>query len=46
MNLKGKMFYDLEGKSYYEGDWIDDEPFGWGIRRYPSGKPTITKINS
>ena len=31
------MLYDQAGKSYYEGDWINDEPFGWGIRRYSSG---------
>lgn len=34
---KGKMVYDAEGVSYYEGDWIDNKMFGWGVRRYPSG---------
>ena len=35
--LKGKMIYDREGLSYYEGDWINNKKFGYGIRRYPSG---------
>jgi hypothetical protein len=31
------MIYDTEGLSYYEGDWINNQKFGWGIRHYPSG---------
>jgi len=31
------MIYDAEGLSYYEGDWINNQKFGWGIRHYPSG---------
>lgn len=34
---KGKMIYDYRGLSYYEGDWINNKKFGWGIRHYPSG---------
>lgn len=35
------MIYDVEGKSYYEGDWVNDKPFGWGIRRFPSGNKLL-----
>jgi hypothetical protein len=31
------MLFEIDAKSYYEGDWINDRPFGWGIRRYASG---------
>ena len=31
------MIYDSEGISMYEGDWIDNRKFGWGVRHYPSG---------
>ena len=31
------MIYDKEGQSYYEGDWINNKKFGYGIRRYASG---------
>jgi hypothetical protein len=31
------MIYDEVGLSYYEGDWINNRKFGWGIRHYPSG---------
>lgn len=35
---KGKMIFDFEGKSFYEGDWINNKKFGWGIFHYASGK--------
>ena len=31
------MIYNEDGTSYYEGDWVDNRKFGWGIRHYPSG---------
>ncbi|WAR23968.1 RS10B-like protein [Mya arenaria] len=34
---KGRMDYDSEGKSYYEGDWVNNVRHGWGTRQYPSG---------
>ena len=34
---KGKMIYDDEGLTYYEGDWINNKKFGWGVRHYASG---------
>ena len=37
MEGQGKMIYDSEGISMYEGDWIDNRKFGWGVRHYPSG---------
>lgn len=35
------MIYNEEGTSYYEGDWVDNRKFGWGIRHYPSGLITM-----
>jgi hypothetical protein len=34
---KGKMVFNEEGTSFYEGDWLDNKKYGWGVRRYPSG---------
>lgn len=31
------MDYDCEGKSYYDGDWVNGIKHGWGTRQYPSG---------
>jgi hypothetical protein len=31
------MIYNEKGTSFYDGDWIDNKKFGWGIRNYPSG---------
>ena len=31
------MNYDVEGNSYYEGDWAKNIRHGWGTRRYASG---------
>lgn len=31
------MDYDSEGRSYYDGDWINNVKHGWGTRQYPSG---------
>ena len=35
--LQGRMDYDPEGKSYYDGDWVNGIKHGWGTRQYPSG---------
>ncbi len=32
------MVYDQGGLTFYEGDWIDNRKYGWGIRHYASGK--------
>lgn len=31
------MDYDSEGRSYYDGDWINNVKHGWGTRQYPTG---------
>lgn len=33
-NMQGKIVYDEEGMSYYEGDWKDHLRHGKGYRRY------------
>ena len=35
--FKGKMEYDSKGKSFYDGDWVNNVRHGWGTRQYPSG---------
>lgn len=35
--LQGRLEYDASGKSFYEGEWRDGIPHGWGFRQYPSG---------
>uniref|UniRef100_A0A8C3WEL5 Radial spoke head 10 homolog B n=1 Tax=Catagonus wagneri TaxID=51154 RepID=A0A8C3WEL5_9CETA len=34
---KGSIYYDQEGTSWYEGDWVQNVKKGWGIRCYKSG---------
>ncbi|XP_069425678.1 radial spoke head 10 homolog B isoform X2 [Ovis canadensis] len=34
---KGSIYYNQEGTSWYEGDWIYNIRKGWGIRCYKSG---------
>ncbi|OBS60615.1 hypothetical protein A6R68_08243, partial [Neotoma lepida] len=34
---KGSIYYNQEGTSWYEGDWVDNIKKGWGIRCYKSG---------
>nr|XP_023686995.1 radial spoke head 10 homolog B-like isoform X1 [Paramormyrops kingsleyae] len=34
---KGKIFYNQEMTSWYEGDWVNNTIDGWGVRRYLSG---------
>ncbi|XP_048223501.1 radial spoke head 10 homolog B [Perognathus longimembris pacificus] len=34
---KGTVYYNQEGTSWYEGDWVHNVKKGWGIRRYKSG---------
>ncbi|KAK1343586.1 hypothetical protein QTO34_016366 [Cnephaeus nilssonii] len=34
---KGSIYYNQEGTSCYEGDWVHNIKKGWGIRRYKSG---------
>lgn len=34
---QGRMDYDADGRSFYEGDWHDNLKHGWGIRQYESG---------
>ncbi len=36
-NWWGKTIYDEVDLSYYEGNWINNRKFGWGIRPYLSG---------
>ena len=31
---KGVMKYDLEDMSFYDGDWVDNNKCGYGVRRY------------
>lgn len=31
------MEYDSEGKSFYDGDWVNNVKHGWGTRQYPTG---------
>ncbi|XP_008071096.1 radial spoke head 10 homolog B2 [Carlito syrichta] len=34
---KGSIYYNQEGTSWYEGDWVHNIKKGWGIRCYKSG---------
>ncbi|XP_062944363.1 radial spoke head 10 homolog B [Cynocephalus volans] len=34
---KGSIYYNHEGTSWYEGDWVYNIKKGWGIRCYKSG---------
>ncbi|XP_015215792.2 radial spoke head 10 homolog B isoform X1 [Lepisosteus oculatus] len=34
---KGAIYYNAEGTSWYEGDWVDNVREGWGVRCYSSG---------
>nr|XP_045000261.1 radial spoke head 10 homolog B [Jaculus jaculus] len=34
---KGSIYYNQEGTSWYEGDWVKNIKQGWGIRCYKSG---------
>uniref|UniRef100_A0A8C6DSV4 Radial spoke head 10 homolog B2 n=1 Tax=Moschus moschiferus TaxID=68415 RepID=A0A8C6DSV4_MOSMO len=34
---KGSIYYNQEGTSWYEGDWMHNIRKGWGIRCYKSG---------
>uniref|UniRef100_A0A8C6S1Q6 Radial spoke head 10 homolog B (Chlamydomonas) n=1 Tax=Nannospalax galili TaxID=1026970 RepID=A0A8C6S1Q6_NANGA len=34
---KGSIYYNQEGTSWYEGDWVYNIKTGWGVRRYKSG---------
>ncbi|CAK6446376.1 unnamed protein product [Pipistrellus nathusii] len=34
---KGSIYYNEEGTSCYEGDWVHNIKKGWGIRHYKSG---------
>ncbi|XP_038395398.1 radial spoke head 10 homolog B isoform X5 [Canis lupus familiaris] len=34
---KGSIYYNQEGTSWYEGDWVHNIKNGWGIRCYKSG---------
>ncbi|XP_069838110.1 radial spoke head 10 homolog B isoform X2 [Dendropsophus ebraccatus] len=34
---KGSVYYNAEGTSWYEGDWIHNRKEGWGVQRFPSG---------
>ncbi|XP_045397266.1 radial spoke head 10 homolog B isoform X2 [Lemur catta] len=34
---KGSIYYNQEGTSWYEGDWVLNIRSGWGIRCYKSG---------
>src|SRR6218665_507127 len=34
---QGRIDYDSDGKSYYEGDWLDNVRHRGGPRCYPSG---------
>ncbi|XP_074867371.1 radial spoke head 10 homolog B [Carettochelys insculpta] len=34
---KGTIYYNCEGTSWYDGDWVNNIKEGWGIRCYKSG---------
>ena len=34
---QGRIQYDTEGHSFYEGDWVNNKRHGYGVRRYHSG---------
>ncbi|XP_069762241.1 radial spoke head 10 homolog B isoform X3 [Narcine bancroftii] len=34
---KGTIYYNEEGSSWYQGDWVNNVREGWGMRRYMSG---------
>ncbi|XP_075035766.1 radial spoke head 10 homolog B isoform X2 [Mixophyes fleayi] len=34
---KGTIFYNAEGTSWYEGEWIHKDKEGWGVQRFKSG---------
>uniref|UniRef100_A0A3P9NAH5 Radial spoke head 10 homolog B n=1 Tax=Poecilia reticulata TaxID=8081 RepID=A0A3P9NAH5_POERE len=34
---KGKVYYDEDQTSWYDGDWVVNKREGWGERGYPSG---------
>ncbi|XP_074170034.1 radial spoke head 10 homolog B isoform X6 [Rhinolophus sinicus] len=34
---KGSIYYNQEGTSWYEGDWVHNIKNGWGVRCYKSG---------
>ncbi|XP_032951991.1 radial spoke head 10 homolog B isoform X4 [Rhinolophus ferrumequinum] len=34
---KGSIYYNQEGTSWYEGDWVQNIKKGWGVRCYTSG---------
>ena len=35
--FQGRMNYDPEGVSFYDGDLVNNVRQGWGMRQYPSG---------
>ncbi|XP_039347196.1 radial spoke head 10 homolog B2-like isoform X6 [Mauremys reevesii] len=35
--MLGTIYYNREGTSWYEGDWVNNIKDGWGIRCYKSG---------
>ncbi|XP_072337634.1 radial spoke head 10 homolog B isoform X3 [Scyliorhinus torazame] len=34
---KGTIYYNKDGTSWYQGDWVNNVREGWAIRRYKSG---------
>ncbi|XP_041434696.1 radial spoke head 10 homolog B [Xenopus laevis] len=36
-NGKGVIYYNKEGTSWYEGDWISNRKEGWGVQCFSSG---------
>ncbi|XP_041746939.2 radial spoke head 10 homolog B isoform X4 [Coregonus clupeaformis] len=34
---KGTIYYNQEVTSWYEGEWVNNNREGWGVRCYPSG---------
>ncbi|XP_043379986.1 radial spoke head 10 homolog B isoform X17 [Chelonia mydas] len=37
VKYEGTIYYNQEGTSWYEGDWVNNIRAGWGIRCYKSG---------
>ncbi|XP_036020775.1 mismatch repair endonuclease PMS2 isoform X2 [Mus musculus] len=37
LKYEGSIYYNQEGTSWYEGDWVYNIKKGWGIRCYKSG---------
>lgn len=37
ISFQGRMDFDGDGRSFYDGDWVNNVRHGWGLRQYTSG---------